>query len=527
MTLPVSTNSYTNPKDTCGSPVSSKCVIWQGPDIPCIDLCKGDSIDQVVYKLATLLCEISEGVLDITTLDFKCLVEEGQENPQTLLQTVQLLINKTCNIEENCCSNNPGGGGGSTPTPIALPECLWYEEDGDQITQLLPDQYSQYLAEKICLLITGISSLQSAIITLNTRLTNVENIVGNGGGGGGTGNITITTGCVTGTAPGETLSIQTAFQQFETRFCQLQALLGSDAALNAAISKECTNLDTANQLSNSEDTMSELSGWVASPTTLSATIVNLWLTLCDMRTAIVSLQSAGPPDCAVLPPYNVQITNLTTTGCTVKWNLPPTGAYANPTSFVITVKQWDGTAAVGMAIATQTVAYPNIQYVFSNIGEANKFYIVEVSAVYSCGESVKVSAIGNVRISPIAYQLKVEEETTTNVITTLCDGVNQPAVEKRTTITLINPATGLPIVNNSSNINVTLRYSVTGNCVAAATENVTLTILSGQSTGTYTYISRRYVKCGTNPCTEEFKNFLCGVSTGNAAIAFHPSVTNC
>jgi len=34
-------------------PISSNCVIWQGPDIDCIDLCKGDTVSEVIYKLAT------------------------------------------------------------------------------------------------------------------------------------------------------------------------------------------------------------------------------------------------------------------------------------------------------------------------------------------------------------------------------------------------------------------------------------------------------------------------------------------
>ena len=34
------------------SPTSSNCVIWQGPDLACIKLCKGDTVSDVVAKLA-------------------------------------------------------------------------------------------------------------------------------------------------------------------------------------------------------------------------------------------------------------------------------------------------------------------------------------------------------------------------------------------------------------------------------------------------------------------------------------------
>ena len=72
------------------SPVSSNCVIWQGPNIDCIDLCTGDSISTVVYKLATELCEIMNQ-LDLTNLDLACL-KVGTNPPETFSELIQLLI---------------------------------------------------------------------------------------------------------------------------------------------------------------------------------------------------------------------------------------------------------------------------------------------------------------------------------------------------------------------------------------------------------------------------------------------------
>ena len=42
------------------SNISSNCVTWQGPDIECISLCKGDSITEVVYKMALELCKLMD-----------------------------------------------------------------------------------------------------------------------------------------------------------------------------------------------------------------------------------------------------------------------------------------------------------------------------------------------------------------------------------------------------------------------------------------------------------------------------------
>jgi len=51
--LPVGSNN----KSTPCSVISSNCVSWQGPDIPCIGLCKGDTVTDVVAKLGELVCD--------------------------------------------------------------------------------------------------------------------------------------------------------------------------------------------------------------------------------------------------------------------------------------------------------------------------------------------------------------------------------------------------------------------------------------------------------------------------------------
>ena len=53
------------------SPISSNCVLWQGPDIPCINLCKGDTVSDVVAALAEELCCVLT-ILDINSYDLSC-----------------------------------------------------------------------------------------------------------------------------------------------------------------------------------------------------------------------------------------------------------------------------------------------------------------------------------------------------------------------------------------------------------------------------------------------------------------------
>lgn len=82
-------------------PTSSNCIIWQGPNIECIELCKGDTITDVVYKLAVSYCELKEQ-LDIGNYDIDC-IDYGVTNINKLLQ---LLINKICDLQNNSNSGN-------------------------------------------------------------------------------------------------------------------------------------------------------------------------------------------------------------------------------------------------------------------------------------------------------------------------------------------------------------------------------------------------------------------------------------
>lgn len=91
-------------KGTCANPQSSDCVIWQGPDIECINLCKGDTITQVVYKLALKLCELIE-ITDINNYDISCL-ELMSNIPDSFEDLINVLIQAICEAR-----NTPGPPG--------------------------------------------------------------------------------------------------------------------------------------------------------------------------------------------------------------------------------------------------------------------------------------------------------------------------------------------------------------------------------------------------------------------------------
>ena len=88
--------SNTNNTSPC-TPVSSNCVIWQGPDISCINLCNGDTVSDVVGKLATELCALIDATCqcnpDLTGLDISCITTT---TPEGLVATLQEIIDYVC-----------------------------------------------------------------------------------------------------------------------------------------------------------------------------------------------------------------------------------------------------------------------------------------------------------------------------------------------------------------------------------------------------------------------------------------------
>jgi hypothetical protein len=90
-------------KENC-SHTSSNCVIWEGPDIPCLHLCKGDSVSDVVYKLAEDYCTFKESLntehLDISDLLSACGTNTPAPQEKSIIEILRIIIEKI-----KCLSN--------------------------------------------------------------------------------------------------------------------------------------------------------------------------------------------------------------------------------------------------------------------------------------------------------------------------------------------------------------------------------------------------------------------------------------
>lgn len=294
-------------------PVSSNCVIWQGPDIPCIKLCKGDTVSDVVFKLATELCTVLE-VLDVSTYDLppNCFVNPTC-NPNDFKDLIQLIIYKICCLQNNvsvtsdpnsACVNGglsisssggsgSGGGAGSRVSgsssgcpdcEVPIASCFQYvNEFGDTVSTMQLVDYERAIGNKICELVNQILIINTAISELDVRVTALEN----------TPPPTVVLPKVVPTCvitPAIPLDMNIVLSSLEQQFCQLSSVIGTPTTISNAIAKECVDLSNSYRLTVPTSTMSTIPGWVFSSATLANSLNNMWLSICDIRTAVRTIQ---------------------------------------------------------------------------------------------------------------------------------------------------------------------------------------------------------------------------------------------
>lgn len=294
------------PQDTqknC-APVSSNCVIWQGPDIPLINLCKGDSISDVTAKLAAELTTLVEQ-LDITGFDVSCFPPICPK-PENIHDLIQFILDTLC----NCCVNGQGGTGSGTGSftcddvkscemPIAA--CFQYVDSfGNNVTTMTLADYAQAIANKVCSFTSQISTINNTLTDHETRLDTLEACV-----------LPCNTEPVQPVVPSSQciLPLETNIpivdfaEELELQFCNLKNATGTPTEITTAIGLSCPNLDASPSLADpiSHPSMSNISGWTpnANVNTLAESLGNLWLTVCDLRDAYLSLKTTVEACCGV------------------------------------------------------------------------------------------------------------------------------------------------------------------------------------------------------------------------------------
>jgi hypothetical protein len=288
------------------TPTASNCVIWSGPNIPCIKLCTGDTISDVVFKLATELCTLLDQT-NVSTYDLACF-DLAACPPSTFDQLIQLLIDKICALENitptttTTTTTSTTSAGKSTVVSdylLTAAPCL-----GGGTVGLI--DYVNIIATRICDIVTEITVINAAINSLDIRVTALESIPAP---------VfvlpTFTLQCAISTLPALSVqAIDTVLEAFiNDEWCPYKTTFGTYSDLSTAVSSQCVSaLDDALavQYSSPGTTMlGEYPAYIGTPTTVADAINNIWIALCDVR-------NAGKADTTVSAGDNVTVTSTTT-----------------------------------------------------------------------------------------------------------------------------------------------------------------------------------------------------------------------
>lgn len=268
------------------SPTSSNCVIWGGPDLQCINLCKGDNITDVIEKIALEICTILD-TLNITAYDLTCF-NLANCSPQNFTDLINFLIVKVCELDNASTST----GGGTTP-PVPSSGCptdcfvdvaSCFVTGG--VTTMNLTNYVTTIGTRICTLVTTITLQQNQIDNLDIRVTDLET----------TPPPSYTTPTmvmayelpsVPSLAAGSTQPINVVIDSYVNQiWFPFVAATGNTGLLSTAVSQQtvaATDLSKVNPLAQMSAQYAGL--WTTPTATIAGTINNIWACIQDLRNA--------------------------------------------------------------------------------------------------------------------------------------------------------------------------------------------------------------------------------------------------
>jgi hypothetical protein len=303
------------------SPISSNCVIWQGPDIPCIKLCAGDTISDVVFKLATELCAVLD-TLNVTNYDLSCfnLTACGPNDFQALIQflieqicALQTEVNTLADPATSPITNTTRSTG--TEALVTVAPCFVI----GTTTVMTVSEYAQAIGTKVCSLVSQIAAINASITNLDIRVTALE--------GAPAPTFTLPSIIVDCTLSSSVTSgnsyqidvVLNALLNDNTRgYCALIASTGLPSEIITAVQSQCIADSDLTLTSGVAFATAYAGSWIdnADLETSANAITNLWLVVCDIYNYLESFNVAVSDTATI---------NLTSTSGVISANITDSG----------------------------------------------------------------------------------------------------------------------------------------------------------------------------------------------------------
>lgn len=364
--------SSSSEKENC-SPLSSNCVEWQGPFIECINICKGDSVSDIVYKLSEKVCNI-EGGTTINDVNLTCILNacDNIKAPDgTLGSILQTIVDGVCcsvaSLNQQTSQLQARTANLYNEPTLVLPTNFQYVEPttGLPVAKLPLSEFASNTA-------TNTSTLKTVVETHTVQISNQEMRVQSLETNPGYIPPTVTPLCTYGglAFAGIPTEMNILLTAVEADYCNYKIGIGSTIDLINATNAQCAFLASSNALSQT-GTMSGIAGWNLNVGNIAQSMQNLWLTVCDMRNAVNTIKQNITPDCSQFLLGFTSTTNTLRTTVTLIFNgltVIPSGFDNCPTFSTISITDGTNTYTDTLDLMTYATDPAGITYNISGAG---------------------------------------------------------------------------------------------------------------------------------------------------------------
>lgn len=272
-------------KKGCSSIISASCVLWHGPDLDCIETCKGDSMVDVIDKISTEVCALKE-TLTFTSLQLDCLDDSCtgcslcSDEDKILKNILECIIKKYCALKTqvDAIPLTPSDGEADCPATFNIDaNCLESLAGRSLPTSPTNDQILQLIADAVCI---SYDDLLARIDQLNIDLIACCN-----SGGGGSGTIPqVNSSCLFVGLK----DIDEAYILLDGEFCDLKTLMGDFG-------------DLADSFNPSAPCSATINGYLGTTIggafTLDASLTNIYDVLCALVEKVETLEAVQETCC--------------------------------------------------------------------------------------------------------------------------------------------------------------------------------------------------------------------------------------
>ncbi len=519
-------------------PTSAKCVMWEGLPIDCIDNCRGDSIQDIIYKLSEIVCNLSSEDCDcsdkMTNKNYLCTAPDAghtvfdwtaEEALDSLVENF-LCVGGRELISYESVQDKTIAAYDSITELVPLPECLQYDDKGETVIELPYKDYIILLASTICSILDQFVSVNADISTIETQLGIIEAWIA---AYKEPDPIEIVSQCASAPTPGTTVEISTAFEYFESTYCDYVSTLGSTTDWTAALNSTCSGLAGEPQMGDLASEMRAITDWIETPSNVAQNYSNAWLTICDLRLGLQTLlESNAVNPCILAPAENFVIDSYNNISAEISWSKSSLSNIEDPTGFILEVYLWDGVTK-GNLVYTTTYTGTTVAATVTDINIlAGVTYLLELTPVYACGQANAVTTSGVMKDIVILYRANVSEVADTGV-TTDCDegsgATAYPYVTNTTTVEIVS-LSGAP-VNVASDTTVILKYTVIHPDYGTFVQYAPIVVVAGTSSTDYDYVALETILADSGLCENVVKTLTCGSTISNTSIEFGTGISNC